>query len=288
MAHRPLILVPLDGKAASTTVLPAARRIADRTDGGIHILHVSRAPVPEHRLPSRLGLDRAELAGAGLEQASGDAAAGIVRVARERNAWLVAMTATEEPSREARKIGGTAAAVLQTIGCDVLVVRSGMAEPVRSLRDVRRLLLPLDGSPSAAAAVAPAAELARRIGARLDLLHIATLRKRLPEERGTMIGPRYLDAPEHEWPVWAQEFLERFGPPATGGLSKADVQLHVAHGEPGEEILRYAQARRIDLIAIAWHRTLAAGHAEIVKRLLQTAPCPLLFVRAEAKPEDIP
>jgi nucleotide-binding universal stress UspA family protein len=65
------------------------------------------------------------------------------------------------------------------------------------------------------------------------------------------------------------------------------VQLHVAHGEPGEEILRYAQARHIDLIAIAWHRTLAAGHAEIVKRLLQTAPCPLLSVRAEAKQEGI-
>ena len=94
-----------------------------------------------------------------------------------------------------------------------------------------------------------------------------------------MVGPRYLDAPEHEWPAWEQEFRQRFGPMAQE-LRAVGVQLHAGHGDPSEEILRYAQEQASDLIATAWHQALAAGRAEVVKRLLSEAPCPILFVQA--------
>jgi nucleotide-binding universal stress UspA family protein len=284
MADRPLILIPLDGTAEARTALPAARRIAGYVQAELAVLHVRAEPAPAADLPELLGLDPAERADLALEQAAGEPPAEIVRTARDREVWLVVMTSTAEPSPETPKIGGTAAAVLEAIGCNVLVVRPGQAEPRRTLSLVRHILLPLEGSPGAAAAVAPAAELARRLGARLDLLHIATLHQAQPQETGTLTAPRYLDAPEHEWPGWADEFRRRFGP-AGAELPPAEVRLHVVRGDPGAEIIRHARDRHSDLIAIAWHQSLAAGRAEIVKHLLHTAPCPLLFVRTGTRTE---
>jgi nucleotide-binding universal stress UspA family protein len=282
MTRRPLILVPLDGSSASNTALPAARRVAERVDAELCILYVTAQPLPVSQLVATLGLSEAEIARVRLEQAIGAPDRVIMRVARERHPWLLVMSTQGESARREHRLGSTTAAVIQATTYAILVVRPDMPEPTRSLRQLMRVLLPLDGSPSAAAAVLPAAELARRLGGRLDLLHVATLGKPLPKERGSLVGPRYLDAPEHEWPAWAQEFLERFGP-GPEALPAAEVQLHVTHGDPSEAILCFAREQHSDLIAIAWHRTLEAGRAEIVKYLLREASCPLLFVEAVAR-----
>jgi nucleotide-binding universal stress UspA family protein len=262
--------------------LPAARRVAERVGAELCILHVTARSLPMNQLVAALGLSEAEIAGVRLEQAIGTPARAIMRVARERHPWSLIMSTQGESARREHRLGSTTAAVIQATTCTVLVVRPDMPEPTRSLRQLVRVLLPLDGSPSAAAAVLPAAELARRLGARLDLLHVATLGKPLPKERGSLVGPRYLDAPEHEWPAWAQEFRERFGP-GPEALPAAEVQLHVTHGDPSEAILYFAREQHSDLIAIAWHLTLEAGRAEIVKHLLREASCPLLFVKAVAR-----
>lgn len=282
MTRQPLILVPLDGSLASNTALPAARRVAERVGAELCILHVTARPLPMNQLVAALGLSEAEIARVRLEQASGTPAPAIMRVARERHPWLLIMSTQGESARREHRLGSTTAAVIQATTCAILVVRPDMPEPTRSLRQLVRVLLPLDGSPSAAAAVLPAAELAQRLGARLDLLHVATLGKPLPKERGSLVGPRYLDAPEHEWPAWAQEFRERFGP-GPEALPAAEVQLHVTPGDPSEAILCFAREQHSDLIAIAWHRTLEAGRADIVKYLLREASCPLLFVEAVAQ-----
>ncbi|MBI2939448.1 MAG: universal stress protein [Chloroflexi bacterium] len=315
MDQRRLILVPLDGSPASRTALPAARRVAEIVDGEICILHVREqpsgpalgAPIPslpspptplpvgqdqERRrgvrvahaasaatLTSQLGLTAAETASATLVEAVGAPATAIVRTAQERHAWLIVMSTQGERAWRARQLGSTTAAVIQQAECGVLAIRPDMPESRRSLASLARVLVPLDGSPGAAAAVALAADLVKRTGARLDLLHVATLHKPPPAERGTMVGPRYLDQPGHEWSAWAQEFLRRFEPLPQGWCA-LPVELHTAHGDPSEEILRFAREQGSDLIATAWRQTLALGRAEVVKRLLAEAPCPILFVQA--------
>ena len=51
-----------------------------------------------------------------------------------------------------------------------------------------------------------------------------------PAESGTFVVPRYLDQPQHEWPAWSREFLERvrgLGYPAN--IEK--MRLVLAQGE---------------------------------------------------------
>lgn len=255
------VLVPLDGSSFSATALPAARRVAGALDAEVGILHVAEAPVPED-LRGRLGITPAELAGAIVIGAAGTPESEICRVAVERHASLIVMSSQGERAAHERSLGSTTAAVIQASDCPVLAVRPDMAAPRRSLDVISRILLPLDGSPGAAGAVGPAVELARRIGARLDLLHVATAGAALPAARGTMLGPRYLDAPQYEWPAWSNEFLRRFGPTAHE-LPEADVRMHHASGDPADEVLRHAREQASDLVAVAWHQTLARGHARV-------------------------
>jgi nucleotide-binding universal stress UspA family protein len=273
------VLLPLDGSVASRLALAPARRLAEIFAVPLHILHVAATPVPERALASRLGLSADEIAGAQVEQTDEEPAATISRVARERDARIIVMSSQGERAWRARRLGSTTAAVIEHAPCPVLAVGADMPETQRSLRRLSRVLLPLDGSPGAAAVAALARDIASRVGARLDLLHIATSGLPLPAEPGTLLSPRYLDASHYELPAWAEEFLCRFCPGADG-RERGDVELHAARGDPAEEIVRHARELDADLIAVAWHRTLAGGHAAIVKRLLGEAPAPILFVEA--------
>ena len=286
MSQRRLVLVPLDGSAGARAALAAAARVAEFAGAEIIVLHVSEHPVEAGELADRLGRDQALLERAELAQATGRPAAEIVRAAAERQAWLIVMSSRGDAAWR-QSLGSVTASVIQDSPCPVLVVRPDIPEAKRTLARLDRVLLPLDGSPGSAAAVAPAAELARRASARLDLLHVATVGQAPPEERGTMVGPRYLDAPQHEWPAWAQEFLQRFGPPPdAAGVRR--VRLYAARGGVAEEVLRHASDLDSDLVAIAWHQTLAPARAEIVKRLIVDARCPLLFVPTTRHPSRAP
>lgn len=81
--------------------------------------------------------------------------------------------------------------------------------PERGLRPwvLQQTVLPHDGTPTAAAAMGLAVDLAQRSGGELDVLHIPT--PDAPTEPGTLSAPQYLDRPQHAWPLWAREFLER-------------------------------------------------------------------------------
>ena len=281
MNGTPLILLPLDGSEASTTAWPAAQRIAEALDHArIDIVHVveDRA-IDERAIMDQLHLQNADLAGGRVIQRSGDIAAEISRTARERGASLIVMSAQGRSAHRDGRLGSTTAAVIQQAGCPVLVVRPDMPDARRTLSHLDHVLVPLDGSPGAAAAVPVSTAIGRREVADLDLLHVATAGAGHPSDPGALLGPRYLDAPHHEWPAWGREFLQRFGPTraaATGG----HVRVHAASGDPGEEILRFAATHEIDLVGLAWQQVLEPGRANVIKHLLERAPCPLLFVPA--------
>jgi nucleotide-binding universal stress UspA family protein len=136
--------------------------------------------------------------------------------------------------------------------------------------------VPHDGTPTTAGALAEAMDLAQRSGAELDVLHVPT--PEAPTEPGTLGAPQYLDQPQHEWPLWAREFLERTRslcacPPSV------QARLFLRRGAPGAEILRFAQERAGDLIVLAWRGRLEPGRARIMQQVLREAPCPMLVLR---------
>lgn len=173
-------------------------------------------------------------------------------------------------------LGLAARGVLSRARCPVVLVRPEQGEEPWRLDE---LLVPHDGTPATTAALCPAAELARTIGARLFALHVAAPGARRPEEPGSLQVPHYVDQPQHEWPAWAGEFVERLRSQCPIDLAK--VRFLLGHGEPAAEILRVAEESSVDLIVLAWHGTLEAEHARIFKALLLRAPCPMMVLRVD-------
>ena len=101
-----------------------------------------------------------------------------------------------------------------------------------------------------------------------------------PTEPGTFVFPRYVDQPQHEWPVWAQEFLDRLR--AVGGARDGvDIHLAVAHGEAGSAIVDFAQENDSDLIVLGWRGVLEPDRARTMRRVIHDSNCPVVVFRLD-------
>lgn len=275
------ILVPLDGSRAAAIALSAARTLCDVTGAVLHALHVSRRRLPSDQLLAALGMPPDFLSGAIVDQAVGEAEREIPRTASALGAELIVITTHGSTHDLGRLAGHVTLSVIQEASCPVLVIRSALgAAGAEKLRHVRRILVPLDGSPESTACVGHAAELARRNDAELCFLHVAMVAGTLAKGRATLSAPRYLDQPYLEMEAWSEEFLARCLGFEQQARLDVPLQLFLSRGEPAAEIGRFATEHACDLIAAAWGGSLDGERATVVKSLLECAPCPLLFLRA--------
>jgi nucleotide-binding universal stress UspA family protein len=279
---RRLILVPLDGSRAASIALSAARTLSHLTGAVVHALHVSRRRLPSDQLAAALGMPPDFLSDAIVDQAVGEAEREIPRTAAALGAELIVMSTHGSTHDIAQLAGHVTLWVIQEALCPVLVIRSALGVAgAEKLRHVRRILVPLDGSPESTACVGHAADLARRNEAELCFLHVALAAGALPKGRATLSAPRYLDQPYLEMEAWREEFVARCLGFEQQARLDVPLQLFLRRGEPAAEIVRFASERACDLILAAWGGSLAGERATVVKSLLQRAPCPLLFLRAE-------
>jgi nucleotide-binding universal stress UspA family protein len=128
----------------------------------------------------------------------------------------------------------------------------------------RSLLIPLDGTPRAAAALPLARRVARATDARLHLLQV------------TSTSPRETAA--------AHSYLEPIAEELRADGLQVDVS--VAHGEPAEEIVTFARANGIDLIVMSTHavakRSILAL-TSVARCVLTASPAPVLLLRPGAR-----
>jgi nucleotide-binding universal stress UspA family protein len=267
------VLIPLDGSEHSLHALPVALELA-RVEGRTPLLLNVGARYTDPRADlQRIGLAPERLGRAVFEVAEGAPSEAIARIASERGADLVVLCTRTGLPTGFGDLGPIAAAVLRSAPCPVVLVRP---QTVGTEWHLRTVLLPHDGTPTSAAAISSAARLSRSAGARLDVLHVTARAAALPPERGSMGAPRYVDQPQHEWPVWAQEFLGRL---CCDSPVPQALHLGLAYGDPGAEIVRHAVERRADLIVLAWRGNLDADHAASVRHVLRNAPCPAYVLR---------
>lgn len=275
-AEPPTVLLPLDGRRDAKAALPVARTLAEISGATVHLLHVGDRVVNGRQRMGDLGLDPDEVAGMVLDQAVGEPAEEILREAYEHDSRAIVLCSHTRPEQPEGALGHVAERVLCESTLPVVLVH-----PERGLRpwSLDRVLLPHDGTPTTAAAIGPAVEVARRAGVELVVLHVAAPGRQPSEEPGTLTVPRYIDQPQHEWPSWAQEFVQRL---EALGHAPAAVRLRLvlAAGEPGPEIVRWADSLGADLIILAWHGCFDGGHALTLKHALREAPCPVVVVRA--------
>lgn len=270
------IVIPLDERPDSRLALPIARRLAQLYNATPHLLYVGRGTGDAKEILRALGLTPEDISGAVLDERPGNFTDAIIRMARELPNPVVVMSAEGE-SQSNESFGQVAEAVLESSPARVV-----LAAPAHCDRNwqVRRILLAHDGTWNSDSATAPAAELAQRASAEVIALHVAARKAASPQEPGSLPAPRYLDQPQHEWPAWTQEFMDRMlalgAPP-----SAVHFDLVVAGGQPGSEIAELAQRREVDLVVMAWNGKWNHTRHAATRAVIRACGCPVMLVRSE-------
>ena len=272
------LLVPLDNSTNPTAALSVARGLAHLKGATVVLIHVGREALAPDELLGRMRLSAEDVRGLVIDQCTGSPADAVVREAAARHTVLIVMCTPAQPDRPLQAFGSVLGDVLQTAPCPVVLVPSiGGRHPWA----LRQLVLPHDGTPTSAVAIAQTADLASRAGADLVVLHVATPGAERPTESGTFVVPRYLDQPQHEWPAWSREFLERVrGLVYPANIEK--IRLVLAHGEASAAILEFARRNASDLIALAWRGSLEPERALTIQRVIRDASCPVIVFRVQA------
>lgn len=268
------LLVPVERPLHATIALPVAQELARLKAATVVLIHVGE-PLARGELLEHLSLSPAVARDLAIEQRTGSPADAIVRETVARNAELIVMCAPTQPDSLLFPWRSTAGNVLRMAPCPVVFVPRTHN---RGSWVLHRLLLPHDGTPTSALAVAPAADLGSRACAELVVLHVSTPSSKRPTEPGTFIMPRYLDQPQHGWPLWTREFIDRVrGFSHAGNIGEA--RLVVAHGEVDAAILDFTRRNPTDLIAVAWRGNFAPEHARTMWGVIRQAICPVVVFR---------
>jgi universal stress protein A len=143
---------------------------------------------------------------------------------------------------------------------------------------VKRLLVPTDFSPASSAAVRYAIDLATDLGATIHMLHVI--------EEWDMTA-RHLEALSIELPGLRERVIadaaDRLRTVAAGLGAALPIATEVREGRPADIIVDVARAKAIDLIVMGTHGRTGLSHAllgSVAERVLRTAPCAVLTVRA--------
>jgi nucleotide-binding universal stress UspA family protein len=142
--------------------------------------------------------------------------------------------------------------------------------------DWRRICCPVDFSEPSRAALAEAAELARRSGAWLALIHVEA----------------HSPDPSAEAPFAPPPRIERGEPGASAQLEAltaeaerlrgAPVHAELLAGTPAPEIARFARENGCDLIVLGAHHRRGLSrmlHASVAEHLVRGGPCDVLVIQ---------
>ncbi len=273
----PLILVPLFDGPPHSSALPIARTLAGIQHATLHVILIADPATPTATIIMRLGLAPEDLHGAVIDRAGHPFTTATLRLAERWPNAVIVLALSAEPGEPSHSLGAAIEEVITRSPGPVVLV-----PPARGLVPwhLRRILVPHDGTPTTAAAIGPAVALAARAGAELVILHVAQPATRRPGEPGTMTVPRYIDQPQHEWPAWAREFMDRLCAMATADIEL--IRTRLATGDPGREIARYVVEGEFDLVVIGWRGRLEGEKAATMKEVIREAGAPILILRAEA------
>jgi nucleotide-binding universal stress UspA family protein len=194
-----------------------------------------------------------------------DPSSGICARAAETKADLVAIGTRGRSGLSHVLIGSVAERSARLAPCPVLALHAGSPEP----RPLRKLLVPMDYSPAALAALALARTLLEP-GGELLLLHAIApvLSAGAPE--------RALEDPRAE--EWARAEFEKL----RGSLSGANVRLDIRYGAPDAAVIEAASEVAADAIVMGTRGRTGIAHVllgSVAERVLRRALLPVFVTQ---------
>jgi nucleotide-binding universal stress UspA family protein len=268
------IMVPLDGSAFSEYALPLALTIARRAGATLNLVHVCVPPAP-HDLLYRLQSDGDDISPRAqghlyLDHLADSLAArwelpiiatvldgpvgpALEAHARDVEADLLVMTTHGRGPLARMALGSVADTLVRALPMPVLLTRprEDVLDLLESVHEdaYERILLPLDGSALAEAALEPALALGTLFGAEYTLLQAIDppLLDYALTPYAPVVDQRTLDA----WREAARAYLERIA----DHLRARNLRVHieVVLGQAGVAIAEYAREQRFELIVLATH-----------------------------------
>lgn len=258
------LLIAVSDPNADAELVASARALAEAAGWDARAVHVREPGVREPGSAEIEGLDIVAIDGDPVEAISTLVAGEGVRALAFGLRCAVGTSC-------AAGMGHVAEALLDGHVAPVLLVRPGM----RPVARLRRLYVPLEGSPSSSIAMRVADDALCGRGREIVMLHVIT--GDTPSETGSLPAPRIMDQAHYEWAAWQEEFTMRFSQCTKGGRHRVAARV----GDPAEVIAAEATSNDADLIVLSWSGSFASGHGAVIKELLDTAPCPLLLVPAD-------
>ncbi len=144
--------------------------------------------------------------------------------------------------------------------------------------DWKRICCPIDFSDASRAAMEVAADLARRHGAELVLLHAYPIPGYTFPDGSIVASPKMMQDLADQ----AERHLELWRKDADRLAGSSRVTTDKAIGEPAYEIVSFAKASGVDLLVVGTHGRTGIEHAfmgSVAERVVRKARCPVLTVR---------
>jgi nucleotide-binding universal stress UspA family protein len=255
------VLAAVDNSPGARPVLLTARAFAALLDADVYPVHVDQDD-------DRLAELAAEVAGRPLHRIPGPFIESLVKVGQADDVAAIVVGARRLIA-DPRPLGSTALTVATSVSKPVVVVPPGARIP----ETIRRVLLPVEGTPGSAHAPGLIAELARHGQPEIIAVHVK------PE----LDLPAFTDQPQHEHRAWSQEFIRRYCdcPPDS-------LRLHTRLGRPDEQIPQVADQVDADIVVLAWSQNLNLGRARVVRAVLRRCRRPTLLMPVDATAPDEP
>lgn len=293
------LLVPLDGSPTSEQALVVAQAIARQSGATLHLVHVRTphntifvpdAPVVDadmhalgHQhatayLQKHVSAQLAEgfAAESALLSNQPSIAGALSNYAVEHDCDLVVLTTHGRRGFERMWLGSVADALVRSCPLPLLLVRPDSA--FVQAPQLRRILVPLDGTPLAEEIIPPIQALAQGHDPILVLLQVVE-----PLIQMGYAPMAHLDqvAEEHnaEMGAQAQRYLEQVGQQLGGSAYQTSVLLSLY---PPQAILHAAEEQQVDLIAMTTHSRRGLERlllGSVADKLVRGSSLPVLILR---------
>jgi nucleotide-binding universal stress UspA family protein len=269
------IVLALDDSAVSKSAIPVARKLEQLYGATLHIAYVGGHVLGVKDTPAHLGFSAEEMRGAVFDQVKGDAIESTVRLIMELPNALAVMCTQIGAQAEENRFGSITESIIASKPERAVLLTP---ESDNKLWNLDRILLAHDGTPTCHVSSSLAAELAQLAGSEVVALHVAARGTKPSTEAGSFPAPQYMDQPQHEWPSWSEEFMNRL---IASGMphSSVDFELLVTGGRPGSEIAQVARKRNVGLVIMAWHAHWDRENCA-TRVVIRSSGCPVLLVQS--------
>ena len=292
------ILVPLDGSPLAECVLPHATVLAKAFNAQIILVHILEQPSASLQLPKADPLDwylkksaaaqyldsirtrlEADHLAVQTQLVEGDAAEKIVELARSTQADLLILSGYGETGISGGGVSSMAQYILQHVRISTLVIRTNqMPLPLAESLHYQRLLLPLDGSQRAGAALTMAAALAEAYQSELLLVHIVSkpeMARHMPlSQEDTELLNRFIERNQEE----GRKYLEQ-----TQARLPSNTQTRLLVSDNVAAALQsVSEQEQIDLLILSAHGYSGEArwpYGSITNRFITNGTTPLLIVQ---------